>query len=119
MSESFHYTAIIVGGIGPDVWEREFACSACDIVDAVGQAHAEAEEMGGWVVDVGQSDYPGMTDCKRLDGIEKHKLVIERSEGEWTISHSTWPFEQIESGELLRYTIDLALKNIERGCELQ
>lgn len=58
MKESFTYTAFIIGGEGPDVWDKEIAFTACDIGDAVGIAQGHAEEMGGWVTDVGQTYEP-------------------------------------------------------------
>lgn len=56
MSESFNYWAFMVGGSGPDVWDKEIKISACDIEDAVKQAMGEAEECGGWICRVEQQD---------------------------------------------------------------
>lgn len=42
--------ALIQGGIGPDVWDKEVEFSAADFMDAAGQANGKAEEYGGHVV---------------------------------------------------------------------
>lgn len=47
---SIRYLAIIQGGIGPDVWDREVKISAADFLDAANQANAKAEELGGQVI---------------------------------------------------------------------
>lgn len=46
----YNYAALIQGGSGPDVWDREFLISAVDFKDAANQAIARAEEFGGHVV---------------------------------------------------------------------
>jgi len=48
MSEN--WLALIQGGIGPDVWDKEVAISAVDFMDAAKQAHGKAEYYGGYVV---------------------------------------------------------------------
>lgn len=50
------YTALIQGGIGPDVWDEEKEISACDFSDASNQACAMASELGGQVVSLEQSE---------------------------------------------------------------
>ena len=49
---NYNYLALIQGGIGPDVWDKELQISAVDFMDAAKQAHGEAEELGGHVVSV-------------------------------------------------------------------
>jgi ribosomal protein L18E len=51
-----NYLALIQGGIGPDVWDREICISAVDFLDAAKQAVAKAEELGGQVVSLEQND---------------------------------------------------------------
>ena len=52
----YNYFALIQGGIGPDVWDEEFEISAIDFRDASNQAIAKAEEFGGQVVLLEQSE---------------------------------------------------------------
>ena len=44
------YLALIAGGLGPDVWDREVNITAADFRDASEQAIALADEQGGEVV---------------------------------------------------------------------
>lgn len=53
---NFYYLALIVGGVGPDVWDKEEDISAADFMDAAGQAQAKADELGGQVVMLEQND---------------------------------------------------------------
>ena len=55
---NFDFLALIVGGIGPDVWDKEANISAADFMDAAGQAQAKADEWGGQVVMLEQNDMP-------------------------------------------------------------
>ncbi len=55
---SFDYLALIVGGEGPDVWDKEESINAADFMDAAGQAQAKADEWGGQVVMLEQNDEP-------------------------------------------------------------
>jgi hypothetical protein len=55
---NFDYLALIVGGNGPDVWDKEANISAADFMDAAGQAQAKADEWGGQVVMLEQNDTP-------------------------------------------------------------
>lgn len=41
------WLAVIYGGSGPDVWDREMILSAADFMDAAQQAATKAEELGG------------------------------------------------------------------------
>lgn len=52
----FNYLAIIQGGIGPDVWEREVGISAVDFADASKQAIGKAEDLSGYVYSLEQSE---------------------------------------------------------------
>lgn len=52
----YNYLALIQGGIGPDVWDKELTISAVDFRDASSQAIAQAEDLGGQVVSVEQSE---------------------------------------------------------------
>ena len=54
---NYKFYALIQGGIGPDVWDSEMEISAVDISDALRQAHSLAEELGGTVMEVTQSDW--------------------------------------------------------------
>lgn len=49
------YCAMIVGGIGPDVWDKEIVFTAADFMDAAGQAQAKADEWYGQVVSLNQT----------------------------------------------------------------
>lgn len=53
-----NYIALLQGGIGPDVWDKELQISAVDMRDALNQATGTAEEMGGQVVLLEQVDWP-------------------------------------------------------------
>ena len=53
----FNYLALIQGGLGPNVWDRELQISAVDFRDASNQALAQAEELGGQVVELSQNDW--------------------------------------------------------------
>jgi len=55
---NFDYVALIVGAIGPDVWEKEADINAANFVDAAEQAQAKADEWGGQVVLLEQNDKP-------------------------------------------------------------
>lgn len=44
------FTAIITGGEGPDVWDREVTLSGVDMADALSQATGRATDQGGVVV---------------------------------------------------------------------
>lgn len=50
------YLAFIAGGLGPDVWDREVEIDAADFRDASEQAIAKADELGGQVCSLEQSD---------------------------------------------------------------
>ena len=52
------YLAMIAGGLGPDVWDRELNIEAADWNDANQQAVAQAVDAGGQVVSLDQSDDP-------------------------------------------------------------
>jgi hypothetical protein len=54
----FKYLALIQGGIGPDVWDKEKEIFAADFIDAANQSTALAQELGGQVVSLDQNDYP-------------------------------------------------------------
>lgn len=54
-SMNFDYLALIVGGIGPDVWD-EANINAADFMDAAEQAQAEGEAALRRLFDVAQSD---------------------------------------------------------------
>ncbi len=55
---SYNYNALLQGGIGPDVWDKDLQISAVDMKDALNQATGTAEEMGGHVVLLEQVDWP-------------------------------------------------------------
>ena len=57
MPIEYNYLALIQGGIGPDVWDKEMQISAVDFRDAANQATARAEELGGQVVELNQNDW--------------------------------------------------------------
>lgn len=50
-----NYLALIQGGEGPDVWDKELKISAADFRDAANQAIGEAEELHGHVMTLEQS----------------------------------------------------------------
>ena len=54
---NYNYLALIQGGIGPDVWDKEMQISGVDFRDAANQATARAEELGGQVVELNQNDW--------------------------------------------------------------
>lgn len=55
------YLATIVGGTGPDTWEKELNIVADDIMDAAAQACGQADEMGGYVFSLDSSDRSHLT----------------------------------------------------------
>lgn len=52
----YDYVALIEGGIGPDVWDKELTCAADNILDAARYFHGKAEEIGGAVISIEQYD---------------------------------------------------------------
>jgi hypothetical protein len=52
----YNFLAVIQGGLGPDVWDRELTISAVDFRDAANQAIAQADELGGHVTSLEQTD---------------------------------------------------------------
>lgn len=48
----YNYLACIQGGLGDEVWDREVSLSAVNFHDAIKQALARAEELGGEVIAV-------------------------------------------------------------------
>lgn len=50
------FLAQIQGGIGPDVWDKEFFIDAADFADAAQQASAKADDIGGQVTQLEQCD---------------------------------------------------------------
>lgn len=52
----YNYLALIQGGIEPDVWDEVVPISAVDFRDAANQAISKAEDLGGRVVMMEQSE---------------------------------------------------------------
>lgn len=52
----FKYLAEIQGGIGPEVWDKEIDISASSFMDAAVQAYSKAQELGGAVTSLSQTD---------------------------------------------------------------
>lgn len=52
-----NYLAMIQGGIGPDVWEKEISITACDFADAATQACNIANENSACVVSLDANDW--------------------------------------------------------------
>ena len=52
----YAYTICYVGGLGPNVWDKEISIEAENIIDAAKVAQGIADEVGGWVVSVQQED---------------------------------------------------------------
>ena len=53
----FCYTALVVGGLGPDQWDMSITgILAKDIHEACTQAIERSEDVNGWVVSVSQDD---------------------------------------------------------------
>jgi hypothetical protein len=53
---NFIYVAMIVGGEGPNVWDKEIVLRATDIEDALSQVQIENEKYGGWITSIEQDD---------------------------------------------------------------
>lgn len=71
---TYNYSALIQGGIGPNVWDKELQLSAVDIHDALTQAQGIAEEAGGTVVLVEQDSWQ-----QPIEGtISQLKRTLER-----------------------------------------
>jgi hypothetical protein len=51
---SFDFHALIIGGIGPDVWDKEIVFTAADFMDAAGIAQSKADELYGQVASLEQ-----------------------------------------------------------------
>ena len=64
------YLALIVGGIGPDVWDKEVNIDAADFMDAAEQAQAKADEWGGQVVMLEQNDMPPILSTADKHGVK-------------------------------------------------
>lgn len=52
----FEYLAEIQGGIGPEVWDKGIDISASSFMDAAVQAYSKAQELGGVVTSLSQTD---------------------------------------------------------------
>lgn len=52
----FKYFAEIQGGVGPDVWDKEIEILAPSFMDAAVQAYRKAQELGGFVTCLSQTD---------------------------------------------------------------
>lgn len=52
----FKYLAEIQGGTGPEVWDKEIDISASSFMDAAVQAYSKAQELGGFVTSLFQTD---------------------------------------------------------------
>lgn len=78
---SYNYLALIQGGEGPDVWDKEKQISAVDFADASGQAVDLAERLGGHVVELSQNDYPQPSKDARITQLEA-ELVEARKDKE-------------------------------------
>lgn len=50
------FLAMIQGGLGPDVWDKEVQISAADFIDAANQSQGVADELHGQVVSLTQSN---------------------------------------------------------------
>lgn len=59
------FLAQMQGGIGPDVWDKEFFINAVDFMDAAQQAAASAAELGGQVTNLTQCD------CSEAEALER------------------------------------------------
>ncbi|MGV3663869.1 MAG: hypothetical protein ACO1TE_27100 [Prosthecobacter sp.] len=89
---SLKFNALIFGGIGPDVWDRELSIDAVDITDALQQAQAKADDNGGTVAFVEQDASPDVfkprgteadvcSDIARRQemGIEKYGMTVSEN----------------------------------------
>lgn len=56
-----NYLALLQGGLGPDVWDKEIEISAVDFMDAAKQAQGQAEYYNGQVVSLEQSTCPSLS----------------------------------------------------------
>lgn len=78
-----NYLAFIIGGEGPDVWDKEILISATDISDAAKQAQAKAEELGGEVVQLS-------SDIDVVKHIQNASF--------WLASQTPFPYEYMGGG---------------------
>lgn len=62
----YKYFATAQGGEGPDVWDRVKEFSAADFMDAASQANAWAQELGGFVAELYQSEQEQIRDQAKL-----------------------------------------------------
>lgn len=74
----FDYYAFVIGGEGPDVWDKELQIDAADINDALNQAQGYADETGGWVCTVEQTDHPESTKDGQIKQLEQRLAIAER-----------------------------------------
>jgi len=51
------FIALVSGGEGPDVWDKELCMDACDILDAMNQAIHWTKHKGGTVMSVVQMNW--------------------------------------------------------------
>ena len=54
--DKFKYNVLIVGGIGPDVWDKEEVIEATDIFEAASIMKEKIKGNDGWVVSIEQQD---------------------------------------------------------------
>lgn len=57
MSQEFIYVSRIVGGLGPNVWDKEVVCRASDIQEALDIVKGVCEQYpDGWITEIVQDD---------------------------------------------------------------
>lgn len=64
------WLALIQGGVGPDVWDKEVGIDAVDFLDAANQASGKAEYYGGYVASLESYYADGQTSCPRCQELE-------------------------------------------------
>lgn len=80
----YNFYGFIVGGEGPDVWEKECDISAVDFSDASTQVMGIAERLGGTVVQLEQNDRPENSEDKLTTLRANLERLAERWEEERT-----------------------------------
>lgn len=102
---SFNYSAFIIGGEGPDVWDKEVEIYACDFADAASQAVGKAEQMHGHLVRVEQEDAPSDSYQK----LSKLRADMERLAARWEPEMSSIS----DSGSITREKAINSLRQVE------
>lgn len=101
------YLAIIFGGEGPDVWDKELQISACDFSDALHQAESTAEDAGGELFSLEKWEHPSFFTSKLETEAKltaaREALEKEKREHRETMLNLSWMTDRARNGFAFPY----------------